>query len=776
MFNARIMSVVLVWGLAVCSLSQGRIIYVDDDANLGGDGICWETAYKFLQDAVALLDDLGDTGVEIRIAQGTYLPDRDEEDPQGTGKPTESFTLSGLDCNVVMRGGYAGLVGPDPKVWDIEAYRTILSGDLSENDIAITDAQLLADEPTRQENAYNIMNVDLRHNTVELDGLTFCGGQNKYDGGGAIAFVVYQDDGGTVRNCRFVENYCANAGGAIYSFTNNVNVIKSSFECNASFAGGGAAINIGNFRECQFIGNFTHSDGGALYEVGGIDKCLFKANCAVGDGGAICSYNNSEITNSFFIQNHCNGWGGGIVSMGISHLKQCALIDNFARYGGGLAFSSDQYLIEECLIVGNYANECGGGVFVNGADSVLLKNCTIVDNRSPQGSFLATRRNPYQDGVQNIMGVQSCIINNDGVEIWNNEGVVGFTYSCLSQGLQHYYDPNQGIALGVGNIHVDPCFVDPGYWDANDTPSDPKDDFYVVGEYHLKSQAGRWDPNSESWVCDEVTSPCIDAGDPNSDIGWETAPHGGVINMGVYGGTLEASRSVAVVPSWQERYEALLATIEPNDGVVVSVDVNDGYLKEVTLEEGAVFTLPNTDSMAGEEVALAFVEQWQDLFMVDSGAMGLAVDSIKEEDSSLIVELDQTYAGLSVHGAEVTAVVVEGSGVNCIACDLMVDPCQLEQNLSLLQPTLTQEDAEAIATDPSTLPEVWILLGIQMDISSDLRIFSPQVVGGQGEPRLVWSVLISADLPGACSQRRLIDGHTGELLFTKKYCPYPSRD
>lgn len=47
-----------------------------------------------------------------------------------------------------------------------------------------------------------------------------------------------------------------------------------------------------------------------------------------------------------------------------------------------------------------------------------------------------------------------------------------------------------------------------------------------------------------AWVTDEVTSPCIDAGDPN-DAGWqkELWPHGKRINMGAYGGTPQASMS-----------------------------------------------------------------------------------------------------------------------------------------------------------------------------------------------------------------------------------------
>ena len=63
------------------------------------------------------------------------------------------------------------------------------------------------------------------------------------------------------------------------------------------------------------------------------------------------------------------------------------------------------------------------------------------------------------------------------------------------------------------------------------------------GDYRLKSQAGRWDPDAETRVQDEVTSPCIDAGLPASPVGHEPAPNGDRINMGAYGGTIEASKS-----------------------------------------------------------------------------------------------------------------------------------------------------------------------------------------------------------------------------------------
>jgi len=92
-------------------------------------------------------------------------------------------------------------------------------------------------------------------------------------------------------------------------------------------------------------------------------------------------------------------------------------------------------------------------------------------------------------------------------------------------------------------LNGDPLFAAPGRWDPNGTPDNPNDDFWVNGDYHLKSQAGRWDPVAESWVRDEVTSPCIDAGDPTGPIGHEPFPTGGIVNMGAYGGTAEASKS-----------------------------------------------------------------------------------------------------------------------------------------------------------------------------------------------------------------------------------------
>ena len=82
-----------------------------------------------------------------------------------------------------------------------------------------------------------------------------------------------------------------------------------------------------------------------------------------------------------------------------------------------------------------------------------------------------------------------------------------------------------------GSISGDPLFVDPNN-----------------GDYHLKSQRGRYWPEHDVWVLDKVTSPCIDAGVPSIVPSLEPMPNGGFINMGAYGGTAYASMSEMPFP------------------------------------------------------------------------------------------------------------------------------------------------------------------------------------------------------------------------------------
>jgi hypothetical protein len=198
-----------------------------------------------------------------------------------------------------------------------------------------------------------------------------------------------------------------------------------------------------------------------------------------------------------------------------------------------------------CIITGNDAGSMGGGIFCSG--EITLLNCTIFGNRSGSdggGIFFAARARRTDNSI--ICG--NIIPRARGSEISKipsgaagcNPDSIKITHSVVGS------DPNAfhtSFCYSGEWLYADPLFADPGYWDVNGTPNDPHDDFWVEGDYHLKSQAGRWDPYSQSWVQDEVTSPCIDTGDPNSAWEQEVWPNGERVNMGAYGGTRQASMS-----------------------------------------------------------------------------------------------------------------------------------------------------------------------------------------------------------------------------------------
>ncbi|MHC4216096.1 MAG: GLUG motif-containing protein, partial [Planctomycetota bacterium] len=105
---------------------EAKTIFVDCDAEGANNGASWTDAYNYFADA--LVDANSDIHVlEIRVANGTYYPDANTAEPNGSGDREATF---GLINSVAIYGGYAGAGAPDPNACDIELYETILSGDL----------------------------------------------------------------------------------------------------------------------------------------------------------------------------------------------------------------------------------------------------------------------------------------------------------------------------------------------------------------------------------------------------------------------------------------------------------------------------------------------------------------------------------------------------------------------------------------------------------------------------------------------------------------------
>jgi len=191
-----------------------------------------------------------------------------------------------------------------------------------------------------------------------------------------------------------------------------------------------------------------------------------------------------------------------------------------AEFGGGIRCWGADPIIANCVIVGNRANQ-GAGVYCQDCRPTLA-NCTIADNFSwLAGGGLCCD--------SDVTVINTIFYGNQPEQIVADLHTVPcVTYSVVGGGWP-----------GAGNKDCEPYFVERGHWSA---PADPEA-VWTGGDYHLKSTEGHW--SGWMWLRDGSTSPCVDAGHPNTPVQCESQPNGGRINLGAFGGTAEATRSPA---------------------------------------------------------------------------------------------------------------------------------------------------------------------------------------------------------------------------------------
>jgi hypothetical protein len=384
-----------------------------------------------------------------------------------------------------------------------------------------------------------------------LIGFTITGGKGGFYFPSANAFgaggIFFNASSGTVRDCAIVQNSTEYGGG-----------VTCAYACSPTL------IN------CSIAENSAAKDGGGVHVV--FEASLTLTNCTIrgnsakatafptGLGGGLCCYENSLLTmiNCTITANSAGFSSGGVFCGPTSSvtMTHCTITSNTSqRWSGAMECAHGSAILTNCLIARNTATSGCGGVACAWTDgSMTISNCSIWGNKAGQSS----------GGIAIWQGSTATVTNSI---IWGNEAPNGheisvedpgstltIAYSNLAGGQAEV--PLQGNSIlnwGEGNIDADPCFADTD-----------EDDFY------LKSQAGRWDPKSQTWVQDTVTSSCIDAGDPMSPIGWEPFPNGGFVNMGAYGYTLEASKSYFG---------------EPICETIVAGDINgDGQVNRTDLE------------------------------------------------------------------------------------------------------------------------------------------------------------------------------------------------
>ena len=295
------------------------------------------------------------------------------------------------------------------------------------------------------------------------------------------------------------------------------------------------------------VDGFTIANG---YHSGGVGVCVLSGsptitgNTISGNrasrygGGIHCDSSSPTISNNTISGNMASSsdGGGGGISCDCSSspaISGNTISGNMAwHYGGGIYCDSSSLAITGNTITGNTASYGGGGIYCDWDNaSLAITGNTISGNTACFGA----------GGIQCYSSFGQSSVNN--TILWGNSAPLGpairlgysstlaIGYSLVSGGRAGVYvSTTSTLTWGPGNTDADPLFADP----AN-------------GDYHLKSRFGRWDRSANSgagaWVNDSFTSPCIDAGDPNSDYSNEPQPNGGRINMGAYGNTAGASRS-----------------------------------------------------------------------------------------------------------------------------------------------------------------------------------------------------------------------------------------
>ena len=221
-----------------------------------------------------------------------------------------------------------------------------------------------------------------------------------------------------------------------------------------------------------------------------ITNCVLRANSADYGGGLYCDTASPEIINCVFAGNSAEEAGGGMYNRW------------YSKPG-----------VTNCMFVRNSAIWSGGAIANFNRNIVDITNCTFIANSARHGNALSCNTS---QGVKNELQVTNCIIWDGGDEIRNNDNsVITINYSDV-----------QGGWPGEGNIDTDPCFVEMGYWDANNILFD--------SDYHLLP-----------------SSPCIDAGDPNyiaspndTDLDGKPRVMGGRIDMGAYESPLPAEARI----------------------------------------------------------------------------------------------------------------------------------------------------------------------------------------------------------------------------------------
>ena len=411
---------------SLCSfavLAQNRYYVNQTKGDDTFDGSSWSNAFATLQMAI----DEANTGDEIWVASGIYLPSKsqetDSEDPP-TNPRNNTFSIPN---GVQLYGGFPAQAdnstGMNNRDW--ERHTTILSGDLNNDDGA--DFTRMAD------NVYHVVTLLSVDESTIIDGFTITGGNADKQvwfrqplGGGINAVnnsATFAKSSPTLRNL-IIEGNASNGGGAGFgnytSYGDACPVISNTIiRRNKSGEYGGGFANEGRLKSSPIIENVTI-----------IENQAFRG------GGMYCVSQDIEtapvLTNVGISGNSCENSGGG-----------CYL----DSYGGDV-----KPILTNVSVSGNSAGINAGGMFFNaetGKVEPVLTNVTIAGNKAGGtvgGLVCRSTQNISSPEIRNTV-------------IWGNKANVMQYNDFYNEGVTGSHSDFQSCL--IGDLSVIPAHISP---------------------------------------------------------------------------------------------------------------------------------------------------------------------------------------------------------------------------------------------------------------------------------------------------------------------------
>ena len=203
----------------------------------------------------------------------------------------------------------------------------------------------------------------------------------------------------------------------------------------------------------SLYGGFSGTESSATVRDWSANACIIdgenKAQCVSSSGNG--------TLNGFIITRGKYSLGGGLRISGILNVANCVFMNNTADRGGAI-YNTGSPSVVNCVFKENQATptsdsyDGGGAVYTYTSSTTQQPNfthCTFSANHAQYGGAIHNRSKSFK--------VTNCILYGDrasyGPEIYDynaSGNYISVTYSCIETGY-----------TGVGNISLDPMFVDP---------------------------------------------------------------------------------------------------------------------------------------------------------------------------------------------------------------------------------------------------------------------------------------------------------------------------